>query len=359
MVSDEISFDTRGPLGLITLTRPKALNALTLGMIREMHPQLDRWAGDPAVKAVAIRGEGERAFCAGGDVRAIWENGRTETQVPGKKGQLSADFFREEYRLNRRIHVFEKPFIALIDGICMGGGVGLSVHGDLRIAGPNTLFAMPETAIGLFPDVGGSYFLPRLPGGLGLYLALTGERLKAADCVYAGIATHFLAGGEAAAVEALADADWDLGLAPEHALAPLLGPPPEEEGVLPPQRAAIDRCFADKGTVEAVIAALEAEDSDWASATLETLAKRSPTSMKVALEQLRRGAELDFDRCMVMEYRMSQAAMRPGSDFYEGIRAVLVEKDHAPKWNPASLAEVDQAAVEAWFKPLGEADLEF
>ncbi len=359
-MSDEISFETSGPLGLITMTRPKALNALTLTMIREMHPQLDAWAADPAVAAVAIRGAGERAFCAGGDVRAVWSAGQDGLHAPGKPGHLAADFFREEYQLNRRIHTFEKPYIALIDGITMGGGVGLSVHGDLRLAGPMTLFAMPETAIGLFPDVGGSYFLPRLPGALGLYLALTGERLKAADCLTAGIATHNLAGGaEEAVVEALAAADWGQGLAAaEAALKPLLAEP-AEPGKLAELQPAIDRCFGGKESVEAVIAALEAEGDDWAEATLATLAKRSPTSMKVAFEQLRRGAALDFDACMVMEYRMSQAAMRPGRDFYEGIRAVLVDKDHAPEWSPASLAEVNVAAVEAWFASLGERDLTF
>lgn len=358
--NDEISFETRGPLGLITMTRPKALNALTLSMIREMQPQLDRWAADPAVAAVAIRGEGERAFCAGGDVRAVWTAGQDGQFQPGIRGHLAGDFFREEYQLNRRIHTFEKPYIALIDGITMGGGVGLSIHGDLRLAGPKTLFAMPETAIGLFPDVGGSFFLPRLPGAFGLYLALTGERLKAGDCMTAGIATHNVAGdSEEAIIDALSKADWGQGLrAAETALAPFTAEP-EAAGHLSALRAAIDRCFGGKNKVEEVIAALEAEGGDWAEATLATLAKRSPTSMKVTFEQLRRGADLDFDACMTMEYRMSQAAMRPGRDFYEGIRAVLVDKDHAPKWSPGSLEEVHSAAVEAWFAPLGEGDLSF
>ncbi len=359
-MSDEISFETRGPLGLITMTRPKALNALTLSMIREMQPQLDRWAADPAIAAVAIRGEGERAFCAGGDVRAVWTAGQDGNFQPGIRSHLAGDFFREEYQLNRRIHTFEKPYIALIDGITMGGGVGLSIHGDLRLAGPKTLFAMPETAIGLFPDVGGSFFLPRLPGALGLYLALTGERLKAADCLYAGIATQTVAEGqEEAILDALAAADWSQGLAAAKAAVAPFEAEPEEPGHLAGLRAAIDRCFGGKEGVDAIIEALKAEGGAWAEATLATLAKRSPTSMKVAFEQLRRGAELDFDACMIMEYRMSQAAMRPGRDFYEGIRAVLVDKDHSPKWSPASLEEVNVAAVEAWFASLGEGDLSF
>ncbi len=357
-MSDEISFETRGPLGLITMTRPKALNALTLAMIRLMRPQLDRWAADPAIEAVAIRGEGDRAFCAGGDVRAIWNAGRDGHFSPGKLGHLAADFFREEYQLNRQIQSYPKPYIALIDGIVMGGGVGVSVHGDIRIAGERTLFAMPETGIGLFPDVGGSFFLPRLPGALGLYMALTGERLKAADCLYNGLATHFVGGDrEAAILEALAEADWSQGLAgAEAALAPLSGTP-EEAGRLAALRPAIERCFAGKETVEAVLAALEEEDGDWAAAKLKTIASCSPTSTKVAFEQLRRGAALDFDACMVMEYRLSQHAMRAGGDFYEGIRALVVDKDRTPKWNPASLAEVSQSRVNDWFETLGKLDL--
>ncbi len=359
-MSDEISFETRGPLGLITMTRPKALNALTLAMIRLLRPQLDRWAADPAVQAVAIRGEGERAFCAGGDVRAIWTAGRDGHFSPGKLGHLAADFFREEYLLNRQIHRYPKPYIALIDGITMGGGVGVSIHGLVRIAGDRTLFAMPETGIGLFPDVGGSHFLPRLPGALGLYMALTGARLKAADCLYTGLATHFVGGEqEEAIIEALAAADWRRGPAgAEAALAPLSGTP-AEPGQLEPLRPAIERCFAGKDSLEAVIAALEAEGDDWANANLATIAKCSPSSTKVAFEQLRRGAALDFDACMVMEYRLSQHAMREGGDFYEGIRALVVDKDRAPKWNPASLAAVSDEQVAAWFRPLGEADLRF
>lgn len=358
--SDEVRFSTRGPLGLITLTRPKALNALTLGMIGQIAPQLAAWAADPAVKAVVIEGEGERAFCAGGDVRAVWEAGRSGQHVAGKPGLITADFFRAEYHLNRQIQTYPKPYVALIDGITMGGGVGLSIHGAVRIATERTLFAMPETAIGLFPDVGGSYFLPRLPGGLGLYLALTGARLKATDCLYAGIATHWTPAAELPRVlDALAACDWSEGaIGLRKALRPVASYP-AEPGTLAALRPAIDRCFKDKASVEAVLAALEQEGTPWAGEMLETLSKRSPTSLRVTLEQLRRGAGLAFDDCMVMEYRQSQAAMRPGSDFYEGIRAVLVDKDHAPKWQPASLAEVTPPLVEAFFAPLGEGDLRF
>jgi enoyl-CoA hydratase len=328
-------------------------------MIRAIHPQLVAWSSDEGVRAVVIEGEGERAFCAGGDVRAVWEAGKAG-HVPGQPGRLTADFFREEYRLNHLIHHYPKPYIALIDGITMGGGVGLSIHGAVRVATERTLFAMPETAIGLFPDVGGSWFLPRLPGGIGLYLALTGERLKAPDCLYAGIATHWAPSERLPQiVEALERADWSQGLAGlRRALRPLTGHP-GEGGILPLLRPAIDRCFADKESVEEVLQALQREDSDWARQILATLAKRSPSSMKVTFEQLRRGATQGFDESMIMEYRLSQAAMRPGADFYEGIRAVLIDKDHAPKWNPATLKDVSDELVQSYFAPLGKHDLSF
>ncbi|OAB57785.1 enoyl-CoA hydratase [Leptolyngbya valderiana BDU 20041] len=348
----EILFERKGPLALVTLNRPKALNALTLGMIREMQPQIEAWATDDAVKAVVVRGAGEKAFCAGGDVRAVWQ--------AGKDGdRLTRDFFYEEYKLNRTIHVFPKPYVALIDGIVMGGGIGVSVHGSHRIAGDRTVAAMPETAIGLFPDVGGSWFLPRLPGRIGLWMALTGARLKTADSVYAGIATEYVASRQHEdLVEALASdlakaadarAAVDAAIA-EFAADP--GPAPLAE-----HRAEIDRLFA-AGRIADILAALEADGGEWAKAQLEILDGRSPTSMKVTAEQLVRGKDLDFDACMTMEYRMSQAAMA-GHDFYEGIRAVLVDKDHTPKWQPATLAEVTDEMVESWFRPLGERDLTF
>jgi enoyl-CoA hydratase len=283
---------------------------------------------------------------------------------------LTADFFREEYRLNHLIHHYKKPYIALLDGVTMGGGVGLSIHGSIRVATERTLFAMPETAIGLFPDVGGSYFLPRLPGGVGLYLALTGQRLTAADCLYAGIARQFVPSQQLGeAMQALEQVDWQDGIdGAKRALAPLT-----REATTPSHlsqhRREIDRCFTGMGSVERVIAALEHGDrvqkaygrdtANWFTATREVLAKRSPTSLKVTFEQLRRGATLSFDNCMVMEYRMAQAAMRPGSDFYEGIRAVLIDKDHAPKWSPATLAEVSDELVQSYFAPLGKNELSF
>ena len=335
-----IRFERRGGLGLVILDRPRALNALTLDMIRALDARLDDWAGDAAVRTVAIRGAGGRAFCAGGDVRALYDG----------DADFRATFYRDEYRLNRRIFRYAKPYVALIDGVTMGGGVGVSVHGSHRVASERTLFAMPETSIGLFPDVGGGYFLPRRPGRIGMYLALTGARLRAADCLYAGIATHHVPGDRLdALVDALADGDVDAVLA-RFATDP--GPPPLAE-----RRAAIDRCFAG-GSVAAIVATLEAESGDWARATRATLAAKSPTSLKLTFRQLSAGATLDFEAVLVMEYRLSQFCMA-GPDFFEGVRAVVIDKDNAPRWRPATLAEVPEAEIDRAFRPLGDRDLDF
>jgi enoyl-CoA hydratase len=260
--------------------------------------------------------------------------------------------------MNRRIFHFPKPYIAAIDGITMGGGVGVSVHGTHRVATERTLFAMPETGIGLFPDVGGSHFLPRLPGALGLYLGLTGQRLQGADCLYCGIATHYLESARLPELErALEQADWSGD--PEAAAGALLdtlasdpGPPP-----LAAHRAAIDRCFA-QGSVEAIVAALDAEGGDWAEATRAHLLTRSPTSLKVAFRQLREGAAMDFDSAMIMEYRLAAACVA-GHDFPEGIRAAVIDKDRRPAWQPAALADVSDALVDRHFAPPGDGDLTF
>jgi enoyl-CoA hydratase len=348
----EILFERKGPLAVVTLNRPKALNALTLGMIREMQPQMDAWAADDAVAAVVVQGAGEKSFCAGGDVRAVWQAGK-------EGGSLARDFFFEEYRLNRTIHVFPKPYVALIDGIVMGGGIGVSVHGSHRIAGDRTLAAMPETAIGLFPDVGGSWFLPRLPGRIGLWMALTGARLKAADAVYAGIATEYVPSDKHAELEAALAQELEGAADAKAAVDAVVARFAADPGPAPlaEHREEIDRLFASDRIAD-ILAALEADGGDWATAQLEILRGRSPTSMKVTSEQLIRGKDLSFDDCMTMEYRLSQGAMA-SHDFYEGIRAVLVDKDHAPTWRPATLSEVTGEMVEAWFRPLGERDLTF
>lgn len=350
--TEDVLFETRHGVGFITLNRSKALNALTLPMIRAIGPRLAAWEQEPGIHCVVIRGAGERAFCAGGDVRAVWQAGRDGDR-------LTEDFFREEYRLNRQIHVFAKPYVALIDGITMGGGVGVSVHGSHRVAGDRTLLAMPETGIGLFPDVGGTYFLPRLPGRLGLFLALTGWRLHAADAVYCGLATDYVPSGRMDELaEALTALDWSTDAAAalvDRVIARFKADPGAAE--LAAHRALIDRCFS-APSVEEILAALEASGDPWGAKVAGIIRKQSPTSLKVTFAQIEKGALLDFDEAMVQEYRLSQAFMG-GKDFYEGIRALLVDKDNQPKWSPATLAEVTPARVEAYFRPLGARDLSF
>ena len=338
-----IRFERHGRLGVVTLDRPKALNALTLGMVRALDPMLAQWAHDHSVDAVAIRGAGEKAFCAGGDVRAVYEAGRRGTDV------LTYEFFFEEYRLNQRIHRYTKPYVALIDGIAMGGGLGLSVHGRYRVVTERTTMAMPETAIGLFPDVGGSWFLDRAPGRIGAYLALTGARIKAADALFAGLATHFV---PAADLPALLDALTHTS--PEAALHRFAGDPgPAPLAALKPR---IDRAFA-QPHVGAILDALGGE-GEWGAATAADLARKSPTSLKATLRLLNLNHRHDVEDCLKREFRLVQRFMA-GHDFYEGIRAVLVDKDHAPAWQPARLEDVQDDAIDAMFAPLDTGELDF
>jgi len=338
----EVLFETRGALGLITLNRPKALNALTLNMCLAIKAQLDCWATDAAVNTVAIRGAGDRAFCAGGDIRALYDSGKAGTSY-------ALDFYRNEYILNAAIKRYPKPYVALIHGIDMGGGVGVSVNGSHRVAGENMVFAMPETGIGLFPDVGGSYFLPRCPGEIGMFVALTGARLKTTDVLYAGIATNFV---QIAKWPALLDT-LASGVPPDPAIAAIEDRVPDT--YLTEHRAALDRIFA-LDSIAAVLGALEAEHEDWADDAAKTIRSKSPTSLKITFRQIREGRKLAFDDCMKMEYRMVNRVVA-GHDFYEGVRAVIVDKDNAPKWQPAELAGVSDADVDAYFAPLGDKEL--
>ena len=341
---EDVLFEKRGRAGLITLNRPKALNALTLAMVDAMDPQLRAWRDDPDVEVVIIRGAGERAFCAGGDIRALHDSGKAGTPYV-------IDFYAHEYRLNTLIKRYPKPYVALINGIVMGGGVGVSVHGRARVCGEGTVFAMPETGIGLFPDVGGTYFLPRLPGELGTYLALTGSRLDVTDAKYAGIATHVV---PAQQHEELVAALCDGSRAYERALSGFVVAP-ENKSKIAGLQPLIDRHFG-HASVETIIASLETDASLFAAETLKTLKTKSPTSLKVAYRQVREGAKLSFEECMRLEFRLTNRFMR-GHDFYEGVRAVIVEKDNAPKWKPATLEGVTEADVAAYFAPLPAGDL--
>ena len=348
---EEILFERRGSLALVILNRPGALNALTLGMIQRLGRHLQNWADDPSAATVLIKGAEGRAFCAGGDIRALWDAQQVD-------GHWATEFFRKEYRLNRRIFTFPKPYIAVMDGIVMGGGVGVSVHGSHRVVTERTLFAMPETGIGFFPDVGGSYFLPRLPGELGLYLGLTGHQLRAADCLYCGIATHFVTAEQLPALEDTLS-EVCLSVSPDAIVAQTLDGAASDPGpsALAAEREAIDRCFA-QDSVEEIFSVLKAERTDWATRTLERLYACSPTSLKITFRQIRSGANLDFDSAMTMEFRLSQACLA-GNDFREGIRAVVVDKDMGPEWNPSRLTDVSAALVDAYFGPQRPSDLTF
>ncbi|MGP9818814.1 enoyl-CoA hydratase/isomerase family protein [Salinarimonas sp. NSM] len=335
-----------GAAGLITLDRPRALNALTLDAVRAMRAALDAWVSDPAVTRVVIEGAGEKAFCAGGDIRMLVEAGKA-----GRREEAHA-FWREEYELNALIESYPKPYVALIDGIVMGGGVGVSLHGSHRVAGERYLFAMPEVGIGFFPDVGASFALPRLPGRTGLWLALTGARIGPADALALGLATHTVDSAAIAGVRAglIAGEDPD-ALIERHRRDP--GPAPIEA-----KAATIDACFAEV-SVEAVLAALQrmAQAGDAPAAEMrDALAAKSPTSLKLAFEQMRRGAGLSFADAMRMEWRIVSRIL-DGHDFYEGVRAVVVDKDHAPRWSPPRLEDVTPEAIEAYFAPLGDDEL--
>ncbi len=343
--NEDILFETRGGLGVIRLNRPKALNALNLGMVEVLEPQLKAWASDPSVHAVVILGEGEKGFCAGGDIRALHDSGKAGTPY-------ALSFFGQEYRGNLAVHEFPKPYLAIMDGITMGGGVGLSVHGSFRVVTERTMFAMPETGIGLIPDVGGSYFLPRLPGRIGAYMALTGARLKAADCLYAGVGTHFVPGdGVADLMTALEEADLSSGA--KAKVKAILDAHGRDPGAAPlaDQRDAIDRLFAG-GSVEDIMAALAADGSDWAKGQHDLLGTKSPTSMKLSFRAVQEGANLTMVQCLAMEYRLVAHIMK-GHDFFEGVRAVIIDKDNAPRWNPDSLAGVTSDTVSAYFADLG------
>lgn len=353
----EVLFDVADGIGTITLNRPKTLNALTMTMIAEMRTHFTAWMADDAVKAVVIKGAGDRAFCAGGDVRAVRQS---IIEYDGDANpDLAQDFFYEEYILNHQIHTSPKPYIALIDRVCMGGGVGLSVHGSFRVATERTRVGMPETTIGLFPDVGGAWFLARLPGETGTYLALTGVPVTVGDCLELGIATHVVSSERLEAIEAALHAA-DLSGDTHAAVKAVLDGYSIEAGAAPTAaaRAEIDQCFAGDDA-ETIVARLAASKSELASHALETLAAKSPTSLKVTLEQIRRGGRATtFAETMTMEYRMSQHFAR-GHDFPEGVRALLVDKDHKPNWRPARLEEVSDAAVAGYFEPVPWRELTF
>jgi len=345
MSQPEVICEKQGAAGLIRLNRPQALNALTLGMVREMSRALDAWERDPAVACVVVTGEGGKAFSAGGDIRLLHDQGKAGDHT----AQL--DFWREEYILNRRIKLYPKPYVALIDGIVMGGGAGVSINGSHRIAGDRFAFAMPEVGIGFFPDVGGSYLLSRVKGAYGLYLGLTGARIGPGDALHAGLATHAVKSEDLAAVEAAIVETGD----PDRALRDLCIVP--EKKLNEADAVSVGLHFS-LGSMNDLIASLTqaAGRDEFAAATLETLGKRSPTSLHVAFRQITYGEALTMEECMKMEFRILNR-MLAGHDFYEGIRAAIIDKGDTPRWQPATLAEIDEKAIDAYFDPLPGGEL--
>ncbi len=339
----EVIIHRQGAAGRITLNRPQALHALNEEMCLAMDAALKAWEDDPEIELVVVdHADGTRGFCAGGDIRMLAESGAAD-------GSAAQAFFRAEYRLNTRIKNYPKPYVAFMDGVTMGGGVGISVHGSHRVATERTTFAMPETGIGLFPDVGGGWFLPRLGPPLGMWLALTGERLKGGDVCAAGVATHFAESGVIAAVkDAACEGQLDLLEAMDW----------DENGSFEKHRDVIDRCFW-RTTVEEIVAALEDEPGEWAKTQLTTLKTKSPQTLKVAHRQLALGLQMkSFEDNMRMEFRIGCRQVH-SHDFQEGVRAVIIDKDNAPKWDPPTLAGVTQRTLDDIFAPLGDDELTF
>lgn len=325
-----------GRAGTLLMNRPRALNALDLGMIRDFAAAIAAWRDDPEVALVVLEGAGGRAFCAGGDVRQVRQDA-IDNNAAGVRA-----FFAEEYAVNAGIALFPKPWVSLIDGVCMGGGIGVAVHNGPRAVTENALMAMPETAIALFPDVGTSHVLPRLPGAVGTWLALTGARLRGADCVHAGLATHCVPQERLPALREALVATGDALEVERFAVQP-------PEASFAPHLDAINRCFS-QDTVLGIVAALEAEGTDWAREQVAILRRMSPTSLCVSLELLQRGARMTLREALDEELHLTSGVILGHPDFREGVRSVLVDKDGSPNWTPKTLEEVDRAGVLKLFR---------
>ncbi len=344
-MTDDVIVRREGRVGRLSLNRPQALHALTTAMCLAMTEALMAWRQDEDIDLILLDHTGPRGFCAGGDIRMLADSGASD-------GADARAFFFHEYRLNHLLFGYPKPVLALMDGVTMGGGVGLSAPARYRVATERTTYAMPETGIGLFPDVGGGWFLPRMPGRIGLYLALTGARIKAADCLMAGIATHVLESSacedfKAAVLKSPADVEDIL-----NTFGVDSGPPP-----LGDVRGDIDQAFGGE-SVEAIIVRLEGQGTDWSRAQLAILASKSPQTLKVAYRQLELGGQAaSFSQNMQMEYRIGSRVVQM-HDFLEGVRAVLVDKDNTPAWEPARLAGVTAEILDAIFAPLPQ-DMEW
>ena len=354
-MQEEVLYNVKNGVGIITLNRPDRLNALTFNMVQSITQNLVNWEKDDKIKTVIIEGAGEKAFCAGGDVvnlrKKVLEEGGSPTE-------LSRNFFYEEYLLNYKINQFRKPFVALIDGVTMGGGVGVSMHGSHVVSTEKTMFAMPETAIGLFPDVGGGWLLAQLNSGLGLWLALTGDRLRAYDLLKTGLVNFYINSNKIgdlkeALIQVSSDKKEDI-----TNLINSYSSKPEKISVIENNEKVIKQIF-EHGTIEKIFEELELliiEGNDFAVHTKKELLVKSPTSLKITLKQITQATQMSLAEDLVMEYRMVQKCQSSG-DFYEGVRAMLVDKDRKPKWNPNSIDKVDEIWVNHFFEPLNENDL--
>jgi len=340
-VTDDLIVESEGPIGRIRLNRPKALHALNLAMCEGVLEALEAWRGDAAVEAIVVDHAEGRGFCAGGDIRMLAASGATD-------GVEARAFFHAEYRMNHRLFTYAKPIVAFMDGITMGGGVGLALPCRYRIATENTKFAMPETGIGLFPDVGGGWYLSRLPGRIGQYLALTGHRLDGAECLALGFATHFLASDTLDTAKArIAEIPQDIA----GVLDALATSAPDAKILA--RKDDIDRLFA-SDVLEEIYAALDADGGEWATQTLATLKTKSPQTMKVSLRLLHEGAAMaSFADEMRQEYAVGAHVVQR-HDFIEGVRAVIVDKDNAPRWDPATPENVTDHMIDQIFAPLPE-----
>jgi enoyl-CoA hydratase/carnithine racemase len=348
-MSENLHCKVRGGTGFVTLDRPQALNSLSLDMIRALTATLRAWRDDPAIAAVVLRSSSEKALCAGGDIRFFHAVGRA---TPQGGSALLDDFFSEEYALNHLVHCYPKPYVALMDGVVMGGGMGIAQAGAqsaVRIVTNRTRMAMPEVNIGFFPDVGGSWFLSRAPGRLGLYLALTGLTIGAADALYCGLADHYVPEAELPVLADLIGSTAGAGL--REAIATFARPLREEAGraELQAHRALIDRHFAHQ-SVAGIVASLRDDDHPFAQKALAAMAQRSPLMMCVTFELLRRAGTLGIADCLRLERNLVRRAFEHG-EVIEGVRALAIDKDNAPRWNPPALDQVTDEMVARFFEP--------
>ena len=346
ILQDEVLAEVRNHIGHLTLNRPAGLNAITLDMVRSLTTQLQTWADDPQVYAVVLRGAGDKAFCAGGDIRSLYDS--------FKQGDsLHQDFFVEEYALDLAIHHYRKPVLALMDGFVLGGGMGLVQGADLRVVTERSRLAMPEVAIGYFPDVGGSYFLSRIPGELGVYLGVTGVQIRAADALYCGLADWCIDSAKLAELDQKLDRlQWkDSPLKDLQGVLAKLAVQQLPDAPLAALRPAIDHFFAlpdVPSMVEQLQQVTVADSHEWALTTATLMQTRSPLAMAVTLQMLRRGRRLSLEQCFALELHLDRQWFERG-DLIEGVRALIIDKDKTPHWNPATIHELDASHVESFF----------